>query len=225
MRVENFWIRVRGLHGPPRRWELQVEGLDHYTSAKASGRGVILWRMHFCDSPVVNAALHAHGITLIHLSREGHGSTSRLGLRFIAPLYTRTEMWYLSERVVIPKDDTLGYVRVLLARLGANATLSIFGVGRGRQKVATTMLGRTAKFPTGSPALAFQQGAALLSVYGVRLGPYQYRVVIEAPIAPPTDTSRASFVAEAVTEYARRLEAQILAHPADWLGWLPQYRP
>ena len=219
MRLENFWARARGIHGPSRQWDLEVEGLDHYAAAKAAGRGVILWRMRFCDSPMVNAALHAQGITPVHLSLEGHGSVSgsSLGLRVISPLYTRAEKWYLAERVVIPKDGSLGYMRVLLDRLDANATLSIFADGVGRRPVTARLLGRQVKFPTGAPGLAYRKGAALLPVYGVRLGPHRYRVVIQAPIALPSGTDRMTYISGAIAEFAHRLEAQIRANPADWL--------
>ena len=226
VRVENYWTRVRGIHRPPGLWELHVEGLDHYAAAKASGKGVILWRMAFCGSPVVSAALHAHGISPVHLSTYRHGaaSDSWWGLRLLSPFFTRAEMWYLAERVVIEKDGSLNYLRVLLDRLNANATLSIFADGEGRQLVTTRVLGRMVKFPTGSPGLAYRRSAALLPVYGERLGPYRYRVVIEAPIAPPEDTNRTAYIVAAVTEYAHRLEAQIRAHPADW-HWKSWRRP
>lgn len=218
MRVENFWARARGIHGPSQPWELHVEGLDHYASAKAGGRGVILWRMAFADAPVINAALHAHGISVVHLSRYDHGaaSDSRLGLRLTAPLFVRSELWYLAERVVIANDDSLDYMRVLLNRLEANATLSMNSRGKGRQTVPTTVLNRPVEFATGPPALAYRKGAALLPLSCVRLGPYRYVVVIEAPITPPKDENRQTYVAGAVTEYARRTEMQVRAHPADW---------
>ena len=223
MRIENIWVRLRSLHGPLHHLIYEMEGRHHYDRAVNAGKGVILWRMRFCNAPCENAALAQHRIAPIHLSMAFHGATSRtwIARRLVSPIFARTESWNLRERVVIPADGSLGYMRVLMECLRRNGTLSIFGDGGlGRQTISTRLLDITAHFPTGSPALAHRHGSVLLPVHAERTGPCRYRVVIEEPIQISKDLKRDEFVRQAIMEFSDRLESQILARPADWIGWM-----
>ena len=222
MRIDNIWVRLRGLHSPLQHLIYELEGRHHYDSAVNAGKGVILWRMRFCNAPSVNAALAQHRIAPVHLSMAFHGASSRtwIARRLVSPIYVRSEAWNLRERVVIPADGSLGYMRVLMECLRCNGTLSIFGEGEvGRQTIATRFLDTTAHFPTGSPALAYRHGSVLLPVHAERTGVCRYRVVIEEPIQISKDLKRDEFIRQAVIEFSDRLESQILARPADWTGW------
>ena len=221
MRFETGWGRIRGMHGAGWSPDVTIEGLQKVTQGLSAGRGVILWRMAFCSGPAVMHACRRAGLPLVHLSRAGHGSTqlSRLGLRTVCKLWQRAENQRLEERVVIPVDGSLEYVQVLLDRLARNRVLSIVGEHAGKGNVTARLLGVDREFATGAPALAWELGATLLTLYAVREAPCRYRVVIDPPICMDRGLDRRTAVRRAVEEYAHRLEQRIVEHPAEWRGW------
>ncbi len=232
---ENQWMRWRAMHGAAVAVSTTVVGLPHLKAAHARGRGVILWGMSFCETLVVKMGLHRAGVALVHLSTANHGAAwppTRLGLRAVAPLYTAAETPYLAERVVIPADQSLGYMRVLMDRLAANRCVSIAGDGVARrQNIPATVLGRAAHFAPGAPGLALKMGSALLPLHVVREGPLRYRVVIDEEIEVDRDLAKPAFIDRAVSEFARRLEQRVLERPADWawyshmvLAWMREMR-
>jgi Bacterial lipid A biosynthesis acyltransferase len=217
---ENQWMRCRAIHRGVVPVSTTVVGLPHLESARSRGRGVILWGMSFCETLVVKMGLHRAGVPLVHLSTVNHGSAlppTRLGLRLVAPLYTAAELPYLAERVVIPADESLGYMRVLMDRLAANHCVSIAGDGVARRQNVTAMvLGREARFAPGAPGLAWKMGSALLPLHVVREGPLTYRIVIDQEIDVDRSVEKSTFISRAVREFARRLEQRVVEHPSDW---------
>jgi lauroyl/myristoyl acyltransferase len=227
LRVELWWGRFRGLRYRGWRPIVELDGAEHLRRALEAGRGVVLWRMNFCENPVFLQALTAHGVSAVHLSDAAHGapSGSRLGLRWTSPLYCRAEEPYAAERIVIPLDRSLGYIRELLDRLGQNAVVSIVGENRGRNNVTVSILGSDVELATGAPALAAKSGAALLTAHVVRLRAFRYRLMIHDPIEIDRSFGRKEFVKLAAHEFARRLDAQIEKHPVEWMGWLRKRYP
>ena len=143
MRFELRLGRLRGMRSRGWRPKIELQGARFLREALAQGRGVILWRMLFCSNPVVMQALERNGTPLVHLSNVYHGapSRSRLGIRFVSPLYCRPENDYLAKRVIIPLDGSLGYMRTLLDSLRQNACVSVVGEHRGRQNVSVSFFG------------------------------------------------------------------------------------
>lgn len=227
LRVELWWIRLRGLRLSGWKPLVELGGAEHLRRALNAGRGVILWRMHFCENPVFLQALASHGVSAVHLSDAAHGAPSRslLGLRWSAPLYCRSEARYVAERIVIPLDGSLGYMRVLLKRLQENAVVSIVGENLGRNNVTVSILGREMELATGAPALAVKSGAILLTAHVVRLGLFHYRLEIHEPIEAERSIERKEFVRQAAHEFARRLDARIAENPVEWMGWLRKRYP
>ncbi len=221
MRFESGWGRIRGMHAAGWSPEVSIEGLERIQQGLSEGRGVILWRMAFGSGPALMHACRCAGLPLVHLSRAGHGSTqpSRLGLQTVCRLWQRAENQRLEERVVIPVDGSLGYVRVLVDRLAANQLLSIVGEHAGRVNVRAKLLGVEREFATGAPALAWEYNSTLLTLYTVREAPCRFRVVIDPPIGLDRGLGRREAVRQAVEEYAHRLEQRMREHPADWRGW------
>jgi lauroyl/myristoyl acyltransferase len=227
MRLEDMWGRVRGVRRFGWRPRVEIEGLERVRRALDRGYGVILWGMRFASATVIKQGFYQAGLPLVHLSREQHGSPSltRLGVGFVGPLYCRAENSYLAERVQIPLDGSLGYLKHLRERLRANACVSIFGEHEGRQGAEVEVLGARWRFALGAPSLAWMEGAELLTVYPLRTGPFQYRVVVDEPIAVDRSAPRKEFARQALAEFAARLERLIIAHPAQWQGWFYQTFP
>ncbi len=202
-------------------WQPGVElrGLEHLDAALAAGRGAILWTMSFCGPLLPKLALARAGVRITHLSMSFHGgfSPSWAAVRILNPWTRRAEDKHLAERVVIPLDRGLGYVRRLRAVLLGNGVLSIAGEHRGPRNVRLPFLGEETEFATGAWSLARATGAALLTVSANRPRPGAYEVAIGAPVAiPPGRAGSAELV---IGELVRRLEHAVRAHPADWERW------
>ena len=168
-------------------------------------------------------ALWNAGFKVVHLSTAGHGASgSWLGRHALSPLVARAENWYLDERIIIPRDEALGYMKALIDRLKDNRIVSMYGDRLARQNVVTPFFTGTAAFATGAPTLAHRLGSALLPVSAVREGPNRYRVVIHTPIEVSRDLRRGEFVQRSIEEFSRQLQARIIAHPASWGNWTMQ---
>jgi lauroyl/myristoyl acyltransferase len=222
MRLEDIWGRLRGMRRFGWRPHIEWEGLERLDEALRDGRGIVLWSMRFSSATVLKQGFHRQGLPFVHLSQVDHGSSTRttLGLRVAAPLYCRAEDCYLKERVQIPLDESLHYVQTLRERLRTGCLVSIFGEHEGRQNHEAQLLGTTIKLALGAPSLAWLEDAALFTVLPIRVGPFRYRIVVDEAIPVDRATPRRQFAEQAAKEYARRLEARILKHPADWQGWL-----
>ena len=213
--------RARDVHA--RGWQPEIElcGAEHLEQALAGGRGAVLWVTAFCGPLVPKIALARRGFRIAHLSMPVHGgfSVSRAAVYVLNPWTRRSEDKHLAERVVIPLDGTLGYMRRLREILLASGCVSIAGEHRGRQNVTVPFLGETETFATGAWSLARSTGAALLTVHAYSLTPGAYRVVIGPPVAIEPNLTRRDEARAVIGELAARLERSVRAHPADWERW------
>jgi lauroyl/myristoyl acyltransferase len=222
MRLEDIWGRLRGMCRFGWRPHIEWEGLERLDDALRDGRGIVLWSMRFSSATALKQGFHRQGLPFVHLSRVDHGSSTltTLGLRVAAPIYCRAENCYLKERIQIPLAESLHYVQTMRERLRAGALVSIFGEHEGRQNYQAQMLGTTIPLALGAPSLAWLENADLFTVAPIRVGPFRYRIVVDQAIPVDRAKPRREFAELAAQEYARRLEARILQHPADWQGWL-----
>jgi lauroyl/myristoyl acyltransferase len=219
LRMASALGRARGVrHG----WRptTMLEGLDRIREVQAEGRGAILWRMSFCESPVAKIALAREALAMVHLSSVSHGARSQSrGGGWVTALYRRGEDPYLAERVVMPADGSLGYMRGLMTKLRAGALVSIFAEYPSRRSVRVPMFGGTVELATGAPALAVKTGSALFPTRVRWEGGDRYTVIIEPAIDLPEGAGRRDVVASAVDDFASRLEAAIRSTPESWMRW------
>jgi RNA polymerase sigma-70 factor (ECF subfamily) len=220
-KYEHLLGRARAAHG--RGWQPDVElcGAEHLEHALAAGRGAVLWVTAFCGPLVPKIALARGGFRVAHLSMPFHGgfSRSRAAVHVLNPWTRRAEDKHLAERVVIPLDGTLGYMRRLREILVANGCVSIAGEHCGRQNVTVPFLDGKEAFATGAWSLARSTGAALLTVRAHRPAPGVYRVVIDPPVAIDPGLARTDGARVVIGELAARLEGSVRAYPADWERW------
>lgn len=220
MVVEERWGRLRALHRGGWIVATEVDGVDELQRALDGGQGAILWGMSFCGTLVAKIALRRAGISLCHLSDAKHGAPlppTHLGLRVIAPIHCIPENRFLSERVIIPLDGSLGYIRRLTDRLAAKGCIWVSGEHMAKRQNATTLLfGRQTRFATGAPSLAWKQRSPLLPVHVFREGHFCYHVVIQKPIDADRSRGKRMFVESAVRQFGERLQSCVLNNPADW---------
>jgi lauroyl/myristoyl acyltransferase len=201
--------------------EIELDGIEHVHNALARKKGVILWGMSFCGPVIPKLAFFRAGLPVIHLSTPHHGGFSKsiVAVRIINPWNLKSENKYLTERIVIPLDNSLDYLRLLKKRLLSNGCISIMGEHKGRQNIKVPFLGGEEQYATGAANLARSTGATLLTVYSFRVRQGHYKVGIEPPIHISRETERSEFLLEAIKEFARRLEIHVLDHPEDWEKW------
>jgi lauroyl/myristoyl acyltransferase len=218
--IESRWGQMKSVFGS---WEpaTTVAGLENLAQALTQGRGAILWGMNVGDALAVKIGMRRAGFPIVHLSNEIHGLTSRsnLAVKVVGPLRRGVEDRYHRERVVIPSDGSLGYLRTLGERLEANAVVSISGEYPSRQSIEAPVFQCPTRFGLGAPSLAYKHRSALLTVYAVREAPGRYRVVIEEPISVDRGGTRKQFAEAAIREFAARLERVVARHPSDWENW------
>jgi lauroyl/myristoyl acyltransferase len=220
-RIEDMWGRLRGLRRERYAPHIEVDGIEHVRAALARGRGVVVWCMRVGSATVIKRGFREQGLPLTHLSRVEHGSptTTKLGIAVVAPLFRRVEDAALAERVQIPLGESLAYLHTLAERLAANACVSIFGEHPGRQAVEVEFLGMRRRLALGAPSIAWRAQAGLVTGYALRESAFRHRVVVEEELPVDRGMPRKEFAELAVRQFASRLEACILRHPAEWHGW------
>lgn len=220
--AELSWARLRDMQSQSWPMEIEVVGCEHLTAARGdTGRGALLWFQSSCDVLVMFRGLAAAGFPATPLSLSTHGSPghSRFGEAIVTPLHCVAEDRWIGQRIVMQSSSSPGYVRTLDGCLAAGKVVTLRGdLAMPSGSVSVELFGRPARLARGAPTMAYRNEVELLTSFTTRLGPRRYRVVIE-PAVVADRSSRANFVAGALAEYARRLEANVAAHPADWQGW------
>jgi lauroyl/myristoyl acyltransferase len=221
-RREDMWGRWQAICDADWDVRTEVAGLEHVDQALQDGNGAVFWGMSFCGTFYSKVALARAGVALAQLSTVDHGISNPLALideKALGPLHCLAEDRYLTERIRISEDGSNNYLFRIGEVLRDNRCIWIAGErDRGTKFIAAEVFGRHALFPAGAPMLALRNKATLLSAYTERLGPLHYKVTVEPAFSRKAGARPKEFISQAVEEYAKRLEDQIIAHPAD-LDW------
>ena len=208
----------------PTRWvpEILVEGKAHLDSALAAGRGAILWDSHFYfASLITKMGLYRNGYRLHHMSRREHGfSPTHFGIRVLNPVRTSIEARYLAVRVVMQEDNPGAVLDDLARRLADNRVVSVTVRGDSNRPVEAPFLDGVMRIAPGAAVLCWNSQSALLPVFTKRVDDFRYRVRISPPIDVLANATRRDAVVSTAQEYARRLEAEVIEHPGQWIDWI-----
>ena len=220
--IETAMQIIRG-HAPM-RWvpDISIEGEAYLETALSAGRGAILWDGHFYfASLITKMGLYRKGYRLHHMSRREHGfSPTHFGIRLLNPVRTSIEARYLADRVVMSEDNPGAILDDLAHRLAGNEVVSITVRGDSNRPVEAPFLDGAVLIAPGAPVLAWNSQSALLPVFTKRIDNFRYRVRISPPINVLDNTTRRDAVVSAAQEYARRLEAEVIEHPGQWIDWI-----
>ena len=203
------------------RPETRVEGGEHIDAALADGHGAILWVGQFVHGKLgAKVALHRAGYAASHLSHLRHGfSPTRFGRHVLNAVRRAVEDRYLAERVLLSDDGAGPALDVLKQRLAENRIVTITVGARAARPVTAPFMAGEIHVAPGAPVLAYGSGAALLPVFPLRTASGRITAVVGPPITIDGSVDRASAVAEAVRDYAARLEDVVAENPSQWLGW------
>lgn len=210
--------------GWPGGWRpaVTLEGEAHLLQALAEGRGAILWVAHQVFSNVTpKLALRGRGHRIVHLSSVEHGDAkSRLGIALLNPVRCIPESRHVAARIVVDRSAPAKAVQRLARALKAGDVVTIGAVAtEGASLMEMPFLGGRAILAPGAPRLSMQTGAPLLPLFAVRDPARGYRVIIEAPIAPPAAASADERSLAAAAEFLRRAEPWVRQFPGQWRGW------
>jgi len=201
------------LSGRTRAFRIEVEGLQHLTSATAGGRGCLLFGAHFGSFEVLRAFGRGSPVpvrALMHRGTPGH--YSRL-MEELDPGSRHDIIETGSPEAMLRVRDSLGrgeIVGILADR-----------ADDPRKSVEVPFLGAPARFPTGPAILASALGIPVVLFFGIRRGPRYYAVRFE-PFADRITLSpedRAADLRLWVARYAERLEAQCREYPLNWFNF------
>jgi KDO2-lipid IV(A) lauroyltransferase len=181
----------------------EVEGIEHYESAHAMGRGIIACTGHFGNWERFGHWLMATGRTIAVVARDANQSE----------IQQRVSRIRSSSGVeVISRGDS---AREIIKRLRRNEIIGILP-DQNSEETYVPFFGKTCGAVLGPAVLHMRTGAPLVPAYCLRLGPGKYRVVI----CPPIDLMAQEKDANALTAQINAvLESVIREYPEQWL-WM-----
>lgn len=187
------------------------EGINHYFEAADRGCGVILFSAHVGSPEYIFRSASYLGLEMVVLTEvlsppRLHDFVHRVraipGVQFV------------------PADGS--GLRTVLATLRAGGTVAILG-DRDIQDSGTrvTFFGERASLPSGPVQLARRTHAALVPVFGTRLGPARFRVTFDAPLELPRSADREADLVAGMRVFARAIEKIIADAPDQWFALHP----
>ena len=187
---------------------VEIEGAEHVRQALARGRGVMYFAGHFgsWELQILVHAMRFQPIVMVARTLD-----NPLLERLIERIRTR-----VGTRV-LPRQ---GALRELLRELrrGGSVGMMIDQHIQDRSAVVVDFFGRPASTTSAIASLALHTGAAVVPVFALPLPDNRYRLIYEAPIAPPDPDDP-----EAVRTYTQRcthlLERYVRRDPHLWL-WM-----
>jgi acyl-CoA synthetase (AMP-forming)/AMP-acid ligase II/acyl carrier protein/lauroyl/myristoyl acyltransferase len=215
-------------HAPLRdRAPVRLLGAEHIESARARGRGAVLW---VCPTGMggllVKRALHEAGVPLVSLRSAIHPySSTAFGMKWLNRVRTSAEDRYLKASVTLHEKEQgrVAALQALRGHLAANALVSIPSTGAEGSTLELPLLGGTLSLSLGAPILATLCNAPLLPVFSADDGRGGYDVVVAPPIQAGLGRRVGDTARELTRGYADMLEAHLQRHPAHWRGWFMRH--
>ena len=204
---------IRALHADPEQlrhmFSLAPGDREVFERLTSAGRGAIIVTGHFgnweCGAILMRRVLDLP-LTVVAM-REASPEVNSMRLQMRQQLGVPT-------LEVRQSFDTALQIRRALSENRAVALLMDRHVGRDR--VAVTLLGRTAWFLRTPALLAYLTGAPLVPCFIERTGPGRFKAILGRPVELSRDEPRDVALARAVQHVADALEARIRARPDCW---------
>jgi lauroyl/myristoyl acyltransferase len=189
-----------------RTFDVSVDGLRHWESATAGGRGCVMVTAHLGLYEVGSMLPATVDRRHVHLLREPEVDPRaqefiRESVRSVQDMHYT--MHFQSE------DPLQGVAMLDALRRGEIVAMQGDRPRAGSRTVAATLFGRSLGLPAGPAVLARAADVPLLPVFAIREGRRRYRVIFAAPI-------EASDVAAAASRVAEAIEGAVRAAPHQW---------
>jgi len=195
-------------------WELQ--GGETLRALRDAGGPAIFFSAHIGNWELIGPAIAALGIPMAGFYRAASNPQADKRIQ---------EMRRAGRADVVPMfPKGAAGARAALAHLQGGGYLGMMMDQKMNDGIPTPFFGRDAMTAPALAHLALRFSCAVVPVHVVRLGPARFRVVCEAPLAPPIAGDRAVAVREMILDVNRTLENWIRAAPESWL-WLHRRWP
>jgi KDO2-lipid IV(A) lauroyltransferase len=187
-----------------------IAGFEHFERALESGRGVVLATAHCGNWELLNARLLVEGLPLTIAVR-------RLDDSRVDALVTGLRSRFGTE--VIPRGRNAG--RKLARALAENRAVGLLIDQdiRDVPGVFVPFFGRPAWTPSGAALLALRIGCPVVPGFIHRRADGRHQVQIHPPLPPPDNATLNDQVEELTAAATAAIEAQIRAHPEQWV-WM-----
>ena len=195
-----------------RRFDIALEGEEHWRELAASPEGFILLTAHLGNWEAGSMVPAGSARRLVHVVREEE--TDPRAQEFIAGLIRRAAGEGYTTHVA--DDPHLGVALLDALRRGEIVALQGDRPRTSGRTHEVRLFGRPFPLPVGPAVLARAAGVPLVPVFTVREGRRRYCCRVAEPIRVPADGDRQAAVAAALERFAADLERTIRRHPHQW---------
>ncbi len=203
--------RVSFLAGRTTRFHVRVSGFETLVGAVEAGRGCILLGSHLGSFEVLRVLGRQSPVPVKTLMYRGAtGALSHL-IEALDPELRR-------HVIEIGSPDAMLRVRESLAR-GEVVGILADRAPSTRRSAMVDFLGAPAALPTGPIALAASLDVPVVLFFGLRIGPRDYRIVLERFADRITLGPGGPALREWTARYAERLATHCHAHPFNWFNF------
>ncbi len=193
----------------------EVYGLEHLQRALEAGRGAVITTAHCGNWEMLNPALSEAGIPMTFAVREVFDPR----LDQIATLFRER---FGTE--VVPRGPSAG--RRLARALRANRAVGLLIDQdlRDAPGVFVPFFGRPAWTPSGAAVFGLRFGSPLIPVLACRRSDGSHRIDVHPPLPAPVGGSDEERIRELTAAATAAIEAQIRAHPEQWVWFHRRWR-
>lgn len=184
------------------RATIEKRGWEHFTTAHAQGKGVIVASAHLGPISVVGQVLVAHGYATVLPVETEHSEVQRAVNRARSAIGLE----------LVRADTPLAVVRALRQGkvLGLLADRAVTGVGE-----RVPFFGGEALIPSAHVVLGLRTGVPVIPAFSLRLG----RALVasfEPPLELRSTGDREADVRAGVAQWAKVLESYVRRYPEQW---------
>lgn len=195
---------------------VNYEGLDILDNALKNGKGIILLTAHFGAKQLLQVALGHKGYPLNQINFH----MDEKELTYIQRKISQRQRINIEKKIPVKFIDAKSFMRPIFKCLKNNEVLIIAGDGIGLKRHMDLsscrpfdFLGKKMLFPVNYFHLAKKTGALIIPVFVIRKK-NSHRIIFNAALDTDSDKN-----VEAVNEFIRALELNILTYPSLWEFW------
>lgn len=197
-----------------RRFDIQIDGNEHYRQVAAGRQGAIFLSSHTGNFELCGYLLHSAGKRLHALVYAGEAETV---------MENRRRVWSAHNVEMIPVRDDLSHLFAINAALEAGDVVCMAGdrmLGSAKS-VECNFLGRPARFPLGPFALAVKRSVPLLALFVMKESARKYHVYVQPVTLPESEAALPARqrMAALARAFAAKMEAIVKQYPHQWFNY------
>ncbi len=205
--AESLWLTAERIGGFVED-RIRIEGMEHAERARAQGTGALILTAHLGNFDLLCCAAPAIGFPLSTVAKRMRNTA--------ADAWIRDRWRSFGVDVLPPRNSIRDCIRAV--REGRLLGFMLDQNMTRDEGVFVEFFGRPACTTTGLAVLAAYTGAPVMPVFVHREHDGRHRIRVLPPLEPPAGREPES-LRDATQSYTRVIEAQVRAHPEQWI-WL-----